>query len=195
VTNEAYVPHTEQPAGIQRRKAWHEMLADYILLNPTATHEVIAEAFKVHVNTVGNVLRSDLFKMYFEQRKVSFQDQVNGTAIERLTGKVARLAEVGVDALTEKIEKEREVLGLDALTETSEMALKALGYSPKSIINKTVNNTQVAVVDAGLLQAARQRIAEQREPASGEAGGMIPQSPPASSPNVIHGEILPPEEE
>lgn len=160
---EIYNAETHYPGGhrkptfIQTMKNWHLMIIDFVLLNPTARHQDIADHFGYAVNTVSNVMNSDLFKMELEKRREAFREKVDGTAIERLEGKLAGLAEDSIDLLRDKIQAERAVLGLDATRETAEMALKSLGYgAPK--ISKTVNNNAVVVVSKDDLARARERI-------------------------------------
>lgn len=155
----------------KRLKVWHQMLADTMLMNPSATDAELGETLKVGANTVATVRNTDLFKAYFDQRRKEFQEQVNGTAIERLNGKLAGLAEDAVDVLRERIEKERVTLGIDEVRETGEMALKALGFVPKTQLNKTTNVNNFVSVSRKDLDDSR-KLLEGRVTSSVADGGL-----------------------
>lgn len=156
--------------GLQNMKQWHEMVIDFMLLNPTATHQEIADQFGVAKETIGYVLRSDMFKMRLEERRARFQAQVDGTAIERLQGKLAGLAERSLDALDEKIAEQRKELGIGETRETAEMALKALGYGApqKSNSGGTVINVLVSRDDLARARELMSPVAQPALPKSGE---------------------------
>lgn len=145
--------------GLKNMKQWHEMVIDFMLLNPGATYKEIAEQFGVSPVTVSYVSNSDMFKMRLEERRAKFQSQVDGTAIERLQGKIAGVAERALDLMDEKIQLERQTMGIEATRETAEMALKALGYGvprAQSAQSTTVVNVVVSRDD---LARARERMA------------------------------------
>lgn len=154
-------------------RQWHEMLMDFMLLNPRATQIEIAEHFDCHPQTISNVVNSDLFKMKFDQRKQSFQARVDGTAIERLQGKLAGVAERALDVLDEKIQAERLSLGIDAVKESAEMVLKSLGYGlQKPAAHATNVQVNLTVSKADLTEARDRALAQGVErliaPGSGE---------------------------
>ena len=165
MNSEPAVPHVHDIVGVQKLKAWHEMLADYILLNPTATQQQIADHFERSPQMVQRVLSSDLFKMYFEQRKKSFYDKVDETAVDRIQRKLHGVTERALDVLDEKIQNERRTIGLEQIRDTLDMTLKAVGYgSPKS--GGSVSQTNVTVVvDRSALQEARELHAQRRDAA------------------------------
>lgn len=161
---ESYNADTHYPSGkprpgqLQSMKNWHLMIIDYVLLNPAATQQEIGDHFGYTRETVNLVMNSDLFQAKLEERREEFRAKVDGTAIDRLEGKIAGLAEDSVDLLRDKIQQERAIIGLDATRETAEMALKALGYGAPKISKTVNNNTQVVVVSKDDLARARERI-------------------------------------
>jgi hypothetical protein len=143
---------------------------DFYVLNPTATEEEAAAALNVHPHTVHLVKNSDLWQARFAQRREAFINKADALSLERLQGKVLKLAETGVDVLTQRIEAERVNLGLtcEGVRETTDMALKALGYGVKAPPAKVVNNTQNIVISSGELAEARRRMRLQMEHEHGE---------------------------
>lgn len=134
-------------------KPWHEALAEYIIMNPSATKKQAAEFFGVTPQAVILVTGSDMFKHFLARRMQSLRDRVDQTAMDRLQGKVAVVAEQALDVLAEKIELERSNLGIDAVRESAEMALKALGFgtaksSPQSPVTVQFNITSADLASA-----------------------------------------------
>jgi len=142
----------------RKMRPWHQMVAEFILLHPTASNSDIAEHFDMHKQTITLLVSSDMFKSYFATRKQEIEARVNETAFERLNGKLARLAEQTVDVLAEKIEAQREVLGLKETRETMDVALQHLGFGLKKTApagNATTNVQNMFVVSAADLSEAR----------------------------------------
>lgn len=154
--------------GQERLKAWHKMVVEYILANPTATHAQIAEEFDMATQTVDQLFMSGLFKAHMEERQGQLAEKMDTHVLERLRGKTAQLAESALDGLKEKIEAERKLLGLDLKEgrETAEMALRALGFSPNGSAREAPTAvTNVIVLNAGDLAEARKtraRLFEQK---------------------------------
>lgn len=191
------LPQVHDPVGVQRLKNWHEMVADFILLNPKATHAEIALHFDVAANTVSRVLNSDLFKMYFERRKLSFYEKVDGTALDRINRKLHGLAERTIDALDEKIQNERLRMGTEEVRETLDTVLKAVGFgSPARTAPPAVQTSVTLVVDRTTLDQARELHAQRRdgEASQGDAARTISISPDAARipPLEPQVEVLPP---
>lgn len=152
--------------GVQKLKVWHEMVAEYMLLNPTATQIEIAAHFDVTPVGLSYVTNSDMFKMFFRKRKKNMEDTVDQSAMERLRGKLGGLAERTLDVLDEKIQAERANLGIEAVRETADMALKALGFSaPRSNGPQTPAINLQVNVGADTLREARELMAERQQPA------------------------------
>ena len=135
----------------------HEMIMDYMILNPAAKRAEIAEAFECHENTLGLLINSDTFQYALRARRERMEQKVEQTAFERLQGKVARLATASVEKLTDAVESGKA--DLDGIRDTCDMALKALGYGGAGPAKPSVtNNVQVVVVDSAALAEARARM-------------------------------------
>jgi len=165
VTVEAMMNHTADGRQTRiRLKQWHEMVMDYILLNPSCTNQSIAEHFGYAETTVSQVINSDLFRMKFEERKRKFRESVDGTAVERLQGKLAGTAERILDAMDERIQRERETLGIDVMKESAEMVLKSLGYGLAKPAQHTTQTQVNITVSKSDLAEARERALSQHTP-------------------------------
>lgn len=135
----------------------HELIQDYMILNPAATRAEIAHEFEVSEQMISMLTTSDLFRHQLSVRRERMERRVEDTALARLQGKTARLAEVGVEKLTQAIEA--GTADLDGIRATSEMALKMLGYGGGGPSRPSVvQTTQVVVVDAQTLADARARM-------------------------------------
>lgn len=143
----------------QKLQDWHVRVIDLLIGDPTLTSEQVAEHLQcnIHPVTISLLRRTDLFRLSLEERRDEISRGVDRHTLDRLTGKVMKLASVAVESLTEQVERER-LLSLAAPSraaiETCEMALKSLGYIKGSPApNVTVQ--QVVTVDARTLNAAR----------------------------------------
>jgi hypothetical protein len=134
-------------------REWHEQVMDFILLNPRATYEEIAQAFQSSAQSIGCIVRSDLFQARLRERREGRNMKVE----DRIFAKLNKLAETTVDVLTERIEQEKKALGIADIRDTAELALHTLGYG-KPAQAKTAQdvNLQVVVVSRDELAEARQ---------------------------------------
>lgn len=135
----------------------HEQIMDFMLLHPAATHAEIAEAFECTKEMISMLVNSDLFQYTLRQRRERFEARVDDHVMERLNGRVARLATVAVEKLVEGIEGGK--IDLDGVRDTCDMALKNLGFGGGGSrpIAAPVQPV-VVVVDASALAEARARM-------------------------------------
>jgi hypothetical protein len=134
-------------------REWHEQVMDFMILNPRATYDEIAQAFNSHPQSIGCIIRSDLFQARLRERR-----ERRGEAVQdRIMAKLGKLAETSVDALQMRIERERQALGIADIRDTAEMALHGLGYGkpvgPQRATQEV--NLQVVMVSKDELAAAR----------------------------------------
>jgi len=141
---------------IKAVRAWHEELLEFILANPRASGAEIALYFNVTEAWLSTVKNSDAFKELWAKRRGEHFSRVSSNLSEKVTA----LAEVTVDALTDKIEeaKRKNELQIQTLTEVSAMALKSLGFGAKDKAsnNAPVVNVNTYVVDKDTLARARE---------------------------------------
>jgi hypothetical protein len=141
---------------------WYDSIIDFMLSHPGCSYKEIAADLGRHPVTIGLVVKSDLFKARYAQRKEHFNAELDA----RLTGKLAKVAEMSLDLTLESLEKKRTQVPLPLLHEMADTALSRLGYGPKASANPSVqvnvssgNISQVvAPVSAEALSAARQNL-------------------------------------
>lgn len=122
-------------------------------MNPRASGAEIAFHFNVSESWLSIVKNSDAFKELWAQRRPEHFSRVSAS----ITEKVTALAELTVDSLTDKIEKEKRegTVSISTLKETAEMALKSLGFGNKGIPVPIVQVQNNVFVDKETLQRAR----------------------------------------
>jgi len=132
---------------------WYDSIIDDILANPGTRLKDTAARLGRSNTTISSVVSSDLFKARWVQRREQFSQALD----ERLTRKLAAVAEKGLDATIEILEKKRDSIPLPVLNETVKNSLDRLGYgpSPPPAAPVIVNNN---VVSAEALAAARDNL-------------------------------------
>lgn len=114
-----------QSAQIAEVRPWHEMLVDFELQHPGASLSDMADFFGKTVTWICVVRRSDAFQEYRAKRIGFHQSLVSASVID----KAEAIAHISMDAMLDKLERERDELSLDNLKQTAEMALRALGIN------------------------------------------------------------------
>jgi hypothetical protein len=132
---------------------WYDSIIDDILANPGTRLKDTAARLGRAATTISSVVSSDLFKARWVQRR----EQFNQALDERLTRKLAAVAEKGLDAQIEILEKKRDTIPLPVLNETVKNSLDRLGYGPSPTAPPpvVVNNN---VVSAEALAKARENL-------------------------------------
>jgi hypothetical protein len=166
---------------------WYEMLADFLIANPTATHDQMAKHFGRSSGTIALVVKTDAFKEYLLQRRNQYIQEHDAAIRMKMMG----IAEGSMDAMLLQIEKKRDQVPLGQLKEITEMALTGLGMGPKAgggtnvHVQVNQNPGMVAVpVNVNDLEAAREamRRAQSRQIEHSEASApVVPTIPPILS--------------
>lgn len=189
---------------IKQVRPWHHELIDFMLAQPRASGKETADFLGVTQSWISTVKNTDAFREEWDRRRGEHSHQVSSTLVSR----VEALAEITVDTMTRKLEKEGDSMGMSTLREVSETALKSLGFGAKRDQygaqgqGSTVFNGNVVMVDRQVLADARaaraalqdrQRITAEfkdhdsaPEPANGN-GVLLP--PPGSGAEAIHTDI------
>jgi hypothetical protein len=142
-------------------KPWQEALAEFFIVNPEKSMAEAAQFFGVTLAWLSTVKNSDAFQDYYAaRRREHFDDVSKSLADAKITDKLQGLAEMGVDALSTRLEEHitkvptRE-LSVDALLAASKLALNALGFGQAKASPATpmVQNNTIIVGAAALAKA------------------------------------------
>lgn len=160
----------------QQLQPWHLRVLDLLVANPALTNEEIAVELQVHPVTVSYLRRSDMFQMAFEERQLRLSAAVDNFALDRIRGKVVKLAEKAVDVVTDQLDSEHKRAQAGDATGVSkgalegcEMALRALGFigsgggAAPAAQQLNISNSNVLVADSKMLANARQRMQERAD--------------------------------
>lgn len=140
--------------AIQKLSWWHESIVDWMVMNPDQSLAACAISFNVSPPWLSRIINSGVFKERLAHRRESHSDNISHTLIEKIQG----LAELGIEALTERIATERDTIPLPELRAASELALNAMGYSPKvgPGVRAGTPSVQINIVSSEALTMARQ---------------------------------------
>ena len=192
-------PPPEKAWQPQKAMYWYDSIIDWMFAHPGgAIKECAADLGRSPV-TIGLIVRSDLFKARYAARRARFNEELDS----RLVGKLAKVAEVGLDLTLEVLEKKRDSIPLPLLNDITKSAMDRLGYgpaqtsSPAVVINNTANAQVAALpetVTAGALERARENL---RKLNSMDQPKVIEHEPSRSdsasaSPQVQHGSLSSP---
>lgn len=153
---------TPAPAGAwqpSKQMYWYDSIIDDFFANPGTTLKECAARLGRSPVTISLIVRSDLFKARYAQRRRSFNDELD----LRLVGKLAKVAETALDLTQAVLDKKRDSIPLPLLHEIGTGALDRLGYGVKAAqaaapsVSVNVNSPSVTV-SPDALAAARQRL-------------------------------------
>lgn len=147
-------------AEIKKVRPWHEELMDFMLAQPRAGLKEASDYFGVSMAWLSTVKNSDAFQVEWAKKRKEHSSAVSQTIVER----VEALAEVCLETMTTRLEREGQSIGLTTLREVSETALRSLGFGQNSRAsgekagsgNTTIMNSNVLVVDRETLARARE---------------------------------------
>ena len=142
---------------------WYDSIIDDFLANPGTTVKETAARLGRNPVTISLIARSDLFKARYAQRRSEFNEDLD----QRLTGKLAKIAETSLDLTLEVLEAKRDKVPLPQLIEIQNKALDRLGYGTSTSSNPSVvihnNNSASAAAQSGavtpeVLAEARRKL-------------------------------------
>lgn len=131
---------TSQRPQLMRLSVSHEAIINWLLLNPGKNQmKYCAEHFGYTRAWLSSIVHSDAFQAKLRDR----QEQLFGDMMPSLAEQATGVAQVALEQLGEKLEKEE--MPAKFLLDTTDRLLGRLGYSPSSPAPGTVinNNTQV----------------------------------------------------
>lgn len=143
----------------QKAQIWYDSIIDWMFANPGGSLKECAASLGRSPVTIGLITRSDLFKARYAQRRAAFNTELD----HRLVGKLASVAEKGLDFMLEVMEKKRDQIPLPLLNEITKGAMDRLGYGAQKnpSLSVQINNTQQStseVVSADSLAKARENM-------------------------------------
>lgn len=139
-------PEISRPSqGWQPQKImyWYDAIIDDMFANPGCNLKDTAKRLQRSPVTIGLVVRSDLFKARYAQRRKAFNEEID----HRITGKLVQVAEKALDFTLEAMDKKRDSIPLPLLTDIQNRALDRLGYGPRSSSAPAAVNVQVNTGD------------------------------------------------
>ncbi len=124
--------------------------------HPELSLRECAHYFNVTQPWLSTIINSDGWKDYYAR---VVQDHTARSS-QNIVDKTEVLADLAVDVLTERLERERDSLPLRMVKETAEMSLKALGYGgrPISVQINDPENVRIGLVDSVVLENARRKM-------------------------------------
>lgn len=142
-----------------KAQLWYDSIIDWMFANPGGKIKACAQALDKSPVTIGLIVRSDLFRARYAQRRARFSEELD----HRLVGKLARVAELGLDSIAEALEKKRDQVPLPILNDITSRAMDRLGYGSRAesagaSVHVQVNNQSVEVVSASALEKARSHL-------------------------------------
>ena len=109
---------------LKRLETWHHRLIDWMLANPERSGREAATHFSVSPVWISIVKHSPVFRAEFERRR----EMISQAVTADLVGRATALAELSLDTLNERIERNRDSIPLGQVRDTAELMLRMLGY-------------------------------------------------------------------
>ncbi len=141
---------------LTRLEPWHHDLIDSMLANPERSGREAAAHFGVSPVWISIVKNSEVFRAEFERRR----EMISQAVAADIVGRATALAELSLDTMTERFERDRDSMPMRELIDGAAMALKALGFGAgkRSPSGASSVKVQVNMVDRELLERARERM-------------------------------------
>lgn len=112
----------------KRWRWWYSAIADWMIRNPGRPLKECALELKKADNTIYAIVSTDLFKDYLAKRKAEWSRDHD----EVLRSKLTNVAELALDAVSDKLTKQRDKIDLPLLTTLLESSLDRLGFAPQT---------------------------------------------------------------
>lgn len=171
----------------QKAMYWYDSIIDWIFANPGGSIKECAAALDRNPVTIGLIVRSDLFKARYAQRRAAFTEELD----TRLIGKLAKVAETGLGLMLDVMEKKRDTIPLPLLNDITKTAMDRLGYGPSRSdsapgVSVNINNSATAavrqeMVDASSLAKARGYMRQLESVREQEVQSLLPNTQEGSS--------------
>ena len=171
-------------AEIARLNTTHEMLMNWLVLNPEKSLRECADHFGYTQSWVSQLIHSDIFQHALREK----QERISIRVADSIPAKLRRAADVAVEKLTDHLEKSEDP---EFILDATDKILHRMGYAPSSARNPAgspaggipSNQQNNFFITAGDLTAARELMQIAAETAACQADPSIPQ--------VYEGEFVP----
>jgi hypothetical protein len=150
----------------RRQRWWHETLADFLLMNPTASNQECSDFFNGlrSPDTIQLIRNTDVFKALMASRRQEINENMSAAIISKAAG----VTYTAFDAILDKINKKRDTLPMNELTSALETVNKFVN-GPVKTGGVTVNVNQpqqTLVVPVGINDLAEAQAALRRHQAT-----------------------------
>lgn len=152
------LPHSQRLAQRSlegRWRSWYAAIADLRITKPGITNVDIAQILGKHEQTVGAIIRTDMYREYEAQRRAHWLENTENI----IRNKLVSVTSMALDGLAARLERQKDQVPLEAGKDIAAMGLEALGFGPKPVapvsVNVNQNNVQIpnAVSPAALEEA------------------------------------------
>ena len=137
---------------------WHDAIIDDMLAFPLDTLAQRSLRLNYTVAYLSVIMNTDLFKAAYQQRKASYQANMD----QALVMKTTQVAAKGLDLLLEAMETKRAQIPFGVLSDTVDKTLNRLGYGVKPVGNPVNVNVNAPGGVVGVTVSAEQ-LAEARQ--------------------------------
>ena len=141
---------------LKRLEPWHHQLIDWMLAHPDASGRECAAHFGKSPVWISIVKHSEIFGAEFKRRR----EMVSKAVTADIAGQATALAEMSLDLMSERIERDRDHIPLRQVRDVAAMALKFLGYGGRRERSgpPAQVNVDLSAIDADVLAAAREKM-------------------------------------
>lgn len=137
-------------------KPWHMRIVDFMLLNPHAKIVDIAREFGVTPVWAGQLMKTDAFREYYEQRMAEHRSLIGSMVVQKMQS----VAVKSLDVMAEKLDSPDVTFG--QVKEAADLALKGLGYtsnvSPLQVNVRTGDGDTTISVEQDMVSRARAKL-------------------------------------
>lgn len=167
-------------AAIQRISHTHEMVINWLVLNPEKSLRECADHFGYTQPWLSTLIHSDIFQVRLRER----QEQVATRVTASIPEKLRAITDIALDKLADQIAKSEDP---DFILDAADRALHRMGYAPASARNPAGNQAALGSVNAqtNVFMLGADDLAQARQLM--QFAGQLP--PPTET--VVEGEVLP----
>ena len=164
-------------AEIKRLSHTHEMMLNWLVLNPDRSLRECADHFQVSQSWLSQVIHSDIFQHALKEK----QEAIALRVADSIPAKLRRAADIAVEKLTEKLEETEDP---DFILDATDKILHRMGFAPQSSRNPLGPPTGAGPVQQNNFFISAGDLEEAR--------ALIRQVPvePLPAPQVLEGEIV-----